>query len=362
MKQPDDLSRIYFKSTDRLQPRRSIYSIRILVEYARKFDIPAEILLDGSALCPSDLTDPEMFITPGEELKIFRRAVFLIPDPKLGLEIGRLHNVSAMSRVAIPVMFCETCLDGFRTMFKYIDLTQTYCQYELSVQGDDAVISCRELIAFGDLKRFLCERDLASAHTLCCNTMGAPFILKRITLTYPRPEYARIYQDIFNCPVFFNADRFQIYFDKNYLTARLPMANTLAREAYEKECKRAYSRLQEQKSTLDKIQQELMFEQTETPCFDKLARRLHMSTRTLRRHLSAEGISYKSLLNETRKEKALDLLTSTGMSIEKIATELGYQNVANFYHAFKIWTGTTPGSFRKARLSYPCIDIAAAKE
>jgi len=351
MKQSADLSRIHLKSTDRLQLKRSIYSIRILVDYARKFNIPAEILLYGSTVHSADLADPEMFITAEEELKIFRRAIALIPDPKLGLEIGKLHNVSAMSRVAIPVMFCETCLDGFRTMFKYIDLTQTYCQYELVVKDDLAILSCKELIEFGSLRRFLCERDLASAYTLCCNALGAPFILKGITLTYPRPEYARTYQDLFHCPVTFKTDRFQVMFDKDYLTTRLPMANALSKEIYEKECQRAYARLHEQKSTLDKIHQELLFPHVDPPCFGKMARRLNMSTRTLRRHLSAEGISYKNLSNEIRKKKAYELLTSTSMPIEKIATELGYQNVANFYHAFKLWTGTTPSSYRKAKLS-----------
>jgi AraC-like DNA-binding protein len=350
MNQPTDLNRLHLKSTDRLQLKRSIYSISILVEYAKKFNITSEILLYGSTISASDLADPELFITPDEELKIFRRAISLIPDPKLGLEIGRLHNVSAMTRVAIPAMFCDTFLDAIHMMFKYIELTQTYCQYELMVKDDLAVMSCGELMVFGDLRRFLCERDLMSAYTLCCNILGAPFVLKEITLTYPRPEYAEAYQDIFNCPIVFNTERYQIIFDKSYLTTPLPLANPLTRDTYEKESKRAYARLNEQKSTLGKIQQELLFPNEEPPCFDKLARRLHMSPRTLRRHLSAEGISYKAFLNELQKKKALELITSTDMSIENIATELGYRDVSNFYHAFKNWTGTTPSSYRKTKL------------
>lgn len=348
MTQLPNVSRIHLKSTDRLNLRRSIYSIRILVEYARKFAIPAEVLLYGSTINTSDLADPEMFISPEEELKIFRRAISLIPDPKLGLEIGKLHNLSAMSRVAIPAMFCETGLDAIRTMFKYIDLTQTYCQYELFVKDDLAVLAFEELIVFGDLRRFLCERDLASAYTLCGNAMGPSFVLKEITLRYPRPEYAKAYHDVFNCPVTFNADRYQVIFDKSYLTARLPLANALTKDTYEKECKRAYARLHEQKSTLDRIQQELLFPHDEPPCFDKLARRLNMSTRTLRRHLAAEGISYKALLHEIRKKRALELISSTNMPIENVAAALGYKDVSNFYHAFKLWTGTTPSNYRKS--------------
>lgn len=349
MNKAPNLSMIHLKSTDRLNLQRSIYSIRILVEYAKQFNIPADTLLCDSKLSPGDLADPEMFIIPEEELKIFRKAISLIPDPKIGLEIGKLHNISAMSRVGIPAIFCDTFLDAIRMMFKYIDLTQTYCQYELVVKDDLAVMSCEELIVFGDLRRFLCERDLMSAYTLCCNALGATLVLKEITLTYPRPEYAKVYQDIFNCPITFNADRYQVIFDKSYLSKRLPLANALTRDTYEKECKRAYARLHEQKSTLDRIQQELLFPYEEPPCFDKLARRLNMSTRTLRRHLTAEGISYKTLLNEIRKKRAIELISSTDMPIENIATELGYKDTANFYHAFKSWTGTTPSTYRKTK-------------
>lgn len=350
MSQPPDLRRIHIKSTDRLNLKRSIYSLNILVEYAKKFNIGPEVLLYGSTLSPSDLGDPEMFISPEEELKIFRRAVFLIPDPKIGLEIGRLHNVSAMTRVAIPSMFCDTLLDAIHMMFKYIDLTQTYCKYELTVKDDLAVVSCEELIVFGDLRRFLCERDTVSAYTLFCNMLGTPFILKELKLTYPRPEYAKAYQDIFNCPITFNADRHQVIFDKSYLSQRMPLANALTRETYEKDCKRAYTRLHEQTSTLDKIQQELLFPHEEPPSFDKLARRLNMSTRTLRRRLAAEGISFRSLLHDIRKKRALELISSTDLPIETIAVKLGYKDVANFYHAFKNWTGTTPTSYRKTRI------------
>jgi len=107
--------------------------------------------------------------------------------------------------------------------------------------------------------------------------LGAPLILKEIKLTYPRPEYAKVYQDIFNCPIIFNADKYQLIFDKSYLTTCLPLADSFTRDTCEKECKRAYARLHEQTSTFDKIQQELLFQHEGPPCLDKLARRLNMS-------------------------------------------------------------------------------------
>lgn len=82
------------------------------------------------------------------------------------------------------------------------------------------------------------------------------------------------------------------------------------------------------------------------PTRSQLARRLNMSDQTLNRRLAAEGVSYKSLAQDIRQKKACDLLRSTDLSIEEIASKVGYSNVANFYRAFKSWTGKTPLGYR----------------
>jgi len=102
-------------------------------------------------------------------------------------------------------------------------------------------------------------------------------------------------------------------------------------------------------STLDKIKQELLIQEDGIPSLEQLARRLNISPRTLRRHLSTEGTSYKNLVRDMRREKAMDLLDRTDCPIERIAIELGYSDVPNFYHAFKKWTGVTPSEYRNKK-------------
>jgi AraC-like DNA-binding protein len=91
------------------------------------------------------------------------------------------------------------------------------------------------------------------------------------------------------------------------------------------------------------------------PDVESLASEWLMTARTLRRHLKAEGTSYQKLLDEVRHRLALDYLQNTRMSTDDVAASLGYSDVANFRHAFKRWTGRTPGSCRQADAS---IDTA----
>jgi AraC-like DNA-binding protein len=97
----------------------------------------------------------------------------------------------------------------------------------------------------------------------------------------------------------------------------------------------------------DKIRHEILFAENDYPNLDQLSRRINVPERTIRRKLTAEGTSYKDILSEIRKHKALELIEAGDCSMEKIASRLGYSDVTSFYHAFKTWTGTTPAHYRK---------------
>ena len=82
------------------------------------------------------------------------------------------------------------------------------------------------------------------------------------------------------------------------------------------------------------------------PALPELAARMHMSERSLRRKLAAEGSSYRGVLAQVRETMARAYLRDTGLHLDEIAERLGYSDAANFSHAFRRWTGMTPGTFR----------------
>src|SRR5262249_57514991 len=84
------------------------------------------------------------------------------------------------------------------------------------------------------------------------------------------------------------------------------------------------------------------------PTLEAMADELHVTPSTLRRRLEEEGSSYRELKDGLRRDMAIDLLCRTGLSVEAIATGLGYREVSAFYRAFKHWTGTRPGSYRSS--------------
>lgn len=64
-----------------------------------------------------------------------------------------------------------------------------------------------------------------------------------------------------------------------------------------------------------------------------------MSERTLSRKLLAEGLSYKSIASDIRKQHALEQVTKPGTTQAGLADYLGYHDESAFAKAFKRWTG-----------------------
>jgi len=77
-----------------------------------------------------------------------------------------------------------------------------------------------------------------------------------------------------------------------------------------------------------------------------IAAQLGMSSKTLQRKLKEEGISFQQLVDSTRHQLALNLLTKTEGTVAEIGMKLGYSDRSTFFRNFKKWQSMTPGEFR----------------
>ena len=81
----------------------------------------------------------------------------------------------------------------------------------------------------------------------------------------------------------------------------------------------------------------------------QVARRLHLSERSLQRRLEAEGTRFAQLVDEVRRELALRYIADERLAPGEVAYLLGFAEPSPFHRAFKRWTGTTPLAARRAR-------------
>jgi AraC-like DNA-binding protein len=61
----------------------------------------------------------------------------------------------------------------------------------------------------------------------------------------------------------------------------------------------------------------------------------------------AERVEFKAMVDDTRRQFALDYLKDRDSTLTEIAFLLDYSEVSAFNRAFRRWTGTTPMHYRR---------------
>jgi AraC-like DNA-binding protein len=78
---------------------------------------------------------------------------------------------------------------------------------------------------------------------------------------------------------------------------------------------------------------------------DRVAASLQVTGNTLRRHLREEGSGYQKLLDEFRRDIAIEKLHVQRSTVAQVAELLGFSESRSFTRAFKQWTGVPPSAY-----------------
>jgi AraC-like DNA-binding protein len=140
----------------------------------------------------------------------------------------------------------------------------------------------------------------------------------------------------------------RVVFDAANLDMPLPQADRTALELTRSQCERALDALGYEGNLAERVRRAMWHEDGDGfRSLDEVAESLAVSTRTLRRTLAEQRLSFSTLLDRERREKAIFLLRSSRTPLEAVAAHLGYSTVSNFGRAFHHWTGITPGAYRR---------------
>ena len=140
-------------------------------------------------------------------------------------------------------------------------------------------------------------------------------------------------------------------FSRSYLAHSILLANKQTMADLEQLVQKVIHRAYKQNSWNEKVAQFIFKALVEEERIDieTTAGHLAMTARTLQGKLKDEGTSFRKLQEEVRKQLAIGYLKDGNDSICEIALLLGFADQSAFHHAFKRWTGRTPGEYRKIK-------------
>jgi AraC-like DNA-binding protein len=316
-----------------------------LVELVKRWGVTGEDLLAGSGVLPDALSDPELRISTEVAAQVLERARTLTREPALGFYLGTQMRLSAHGALGMAALSASSVREAVELAIQFIPIVTTAFGLHLRVEGRESSIILEEHADFGTARDIVLLSILISIARIGQGMTGQRLTGGYADLALPEPAYyGRLLR--LGPRVRFNQPVHRLLIPTDQLSLPYTMGDSIALERARNECERILGSIDGTADTTVRVRSFMNRNRSRLPSLSEVATALHMSCRTLRRQLAAEGTSFSSLLDQERRERAILLLHSRRLPLKKIAGSLGYANVANFSRAFFRWTGRKPSEHR----------------
>ena len=341
-----DLSTIQSRGME--NSAHSMLGLGALVAEMAEQGITAAALLQGTGLAPEQLADPKALMSTEQKITVFRNIRRLSSVPDVGLRAGCRQRLSDFGVYGYALISSATFGDAVLSGVRHVKLAGPVLEKRFRVDGDTAIFEGRDVLQLGDILPLSTEFWFSSIQKLGHTILEAPLANRRLKLPYGRPACAAAYEQVFNCPIEFDAGVMEWHFDAAVLRQPCPNANPITADICKQFCERMLESLPEEDDLLRRIRTACLNNKGRFPNADEMAERLGLSLRTLQRRLADSGKSYQAIIDEVRASLALEFLEHTSLSVTEIAARTGFSEAASFRKAFRKWTGHAPSHYRVA--------------
>lgn len=302
-------------------------------------------ILRHCAIDPDLLAKAEGRVALAQFASLVTEALRITGDQGLGLDYGLRGRISDFGILGYALLSARDLRQAIELVSRYYEIFDPVISFEFESVPPYVHARAVESSELGHFEIFAHEATLACTAAIARVLLDEPVAPTRLTLSYREPPHSGRYPALFGCRPEFDAPHTSIQFEARHLNASLRLSNQEMAEICRQQCERIHA-AKDQGSLVSKIKKGLLETPGQFPSMDDIAAALGMSVRSLRRHLSADGVTYQELFDQVRRDLAVDYLRNSLLTVEQIAQLVGYGEAANFRKAFRRWTGKAPGEFR----------------
>lgn len=296
--------------------------------------------------------DPDKGYTPNDRLpvnklqKLWHLAVASTGDPCFGLTYASFIQPAALHGLGLAWLASDTLKDGLNRLVRYQRVVSTALDIQLEEHRTSYHLIFHSTAYSYQPASASIDAILASFFRMCRITAGPDIQPIRVMFSHKKPDCAERFNEFFGTEVEFAADDNRIVFDRETLENPLSTAHPeLARVNDQMVIE--YLRHFDKEVISTQVRAQII-EQLPSgmPHQEKIAQALNLSLRNLQRKLQTEGTNFKELMDETRRELAIQYLKGSDRPIIEIGFLLGFSETSNFSRAFRRWIGISPQQYR----------------
>jgi len=324
-----------------------VSSIKPLVKFMISQGITLDVLLAGTKISLDNFTQINQTLLFDQYIKLIINARKLSPIAQYALILGEQFFIHHDDLLACRVMSSDHTLAAMELLTQYQNLFTPLLDLNLEMHKGHAVFYINEKFPLGDALPHFLEYSCAVLYSLGKFSLGKKDIKLEFEFSYENPGKDKEFETFFANPVRFNCITNRIIIPNNTLQQPIIFSNKEVALENEKLCEQQLKQVNHDQLIMRQVKQSMRSLPFKEISLELLAQKLCMSPRSLRRHLQGQGVSYKKLLEEQRKRIALRHMEKQDITLEKLATLLGYNNASSFSRAFKKWFGLSPQQYKQ---------------
>lgn len=332
-----------------------------LLEAAAAHGLSAADLARGAGLAPEALADAQSEGNAGGGLPadayvdLLDAGAALAQDAFFGLHVGERVRMGTYSVYGLMLLSCENYGQAFEQTMRYEELAHDLGKSSIGVDGFMARYTWRSF--YPPRHRHLVDSVFAGIRVFSNWLAGTTLPPALITLTHDgagddAPDAGNAeYERVFGAMPAFGARENSASFPAQMLAWPVPNADVALYPLLQRHAE-LLLRQRGQAATANDVVRQVEAVVIRNLAQDRarlasVAQDLNLAPRTLQRKLGEAGTSFQQVLDGARHALARDYLRQPDLSLSDIAFLLGYREQSAFTHAFREWSGTSPGAWRQ---------------
>ncbi|TNE75651.1 MAG: AraC family transcriptional regulator [Gammaproteobacteria bacterium] len=323
-------------------PIMSARYARRFIQFMERRGVKRQALIKDTNINEEQLENQEACLSINQVMRLLENANWLMVDERAPFQFGQQLDLPSHGLLGFAVLGQENPRQLIGMIVQYLRVGLPLMDMDLSSTGSTFRIRLIDTWELGALLPCVAKIYMGSIYRIASQVCDH----FEIQFCFPSGIKDDAWRTV--------AGNTDFRFDQPYNQVTMPLAGRPARAddatlefLVARNRQSTEERSRESDETVMQVR-EMIMSQPGRPCTtENIARRLDISARTLRQHLSAAGTSFRKLRNEIRESFATLYLKDTNVPLESIADKLGFSDQAGFTKAYRSWTGTTPGDVRR---------------
>ncbi len=322
-----------------------------VIELAAARGASRTALLAASGCSPADLASPERPVPVSAVFDTWAAAMRAVRDPGFPMAYAGAFSIESYPILGFAVLTAPSGREAFARAIRYGTLVSRSGTWSMVEAADALTLRWTREGERALGMRVANEAVLAEMVSSARQSLMAGTRAIAVRFRHAAPRDVRAHEAYFGAPVSWDCEEDALDLPSALLAAVPRHANRAMSSYFEGQAasRLAEARARQDEHLVDKVARVVEGELLDgEPSLGKVARKLAMSERTLRRALVAEATTFRAVVDRTRTTRAKVLMADPRVSLSDVAFALGFSEHAAFTRAFKRWTGSSPAAARRA--------------